>query len=85
MSTTKPSSFSFELRPAVPEDSADIVAFLNAIGKESDFTTIDPSEGFWMTEEEESKIIRDIRDKKKRGAIILATVRKLKCFPYIVI
>ncbi len=52
-------SVEFEIVPAKPENASEMVEYLNTISRETDFTTIDPVNGFWMTVEEEEKFIRD--------------------------
>ncbi len=64
---------SFLCSHAVPDDSAEIISFLNAIAGETDHTSMEANEGFWLTEEEERKVIREAEE-QQTGVLFLARV-----------
>lgn len=66
--------FEFVLSTAVPDDTPEIVEFLNSLGKESTFSNTDPVLGHHLTEEDCRKGIEEDA-KNATGRVIVARVK----------
>ena len=60
----------YEIFPALPGDSSAICDYLSAVGRETKYTTIEPT-GFWLDTEEEEAFIKELEESKK-GVLMLA-------------
>src|SRR5687768_3947040 len=67
-----PNGASATIRKAVPEDAADLIKYLNAVGGETDYLSFGAGE-FTLSEADEAAYIRSLED-PAHGIMLVATV-----------
>lgn len=56
------------IKQAAVQDAAEIIDFLNAIAKESEYLSIEENSGFWLSVEEEKEFI--IKSEVDKSAVL---------------